>query len=232
LGGAARPRYWRLLAWLIFEGTLAALIFAANLASPAPPPDAFYRYSTGLFAFVAYALTLGFVLLIARGIRTKETFALHRPPSWPRTLVLILKTLASTYLLVIFVAIFVALIFVGALDSGGPTDQGTPTFWDGSRVPQFALSLVAVAVLAPVVEELEFRGLGFALLRPFGERAAIVGTAVMFGLGHGFVGALPVFIIIGLGLGWLRARTGSVYPGMVMHGFINTAVTVLSISLG
>jgi hypothetical protein len=31
----------------------------------------------------------------------------------------------------------------------------------------------------------------------------------MFGLAHGFVGALPLFVIVGWALGRLRMRTGS-----------------------
>jgi len=44
--------------------------------------------------------------------------------------------------------------------------------------------------------------------------------------------ALPIFVIIGLALGWLRMRTGSVYPAMVMHGMHNAVVLVLAVSLG
>ena len=97
---------------------------------------------------------------------------------------------------------------------------------------EFALSFLVVAVVAPIVEELTFRGLGFGLLSKYGVRVALVGTAVLFGLVHGFLVALPLFVIVGLALGWLRMRSGSVYPGMVMHGLCNAAVTVAAISLG
>src|SRR5437773_1811795 len=68
-------------------------------------------------------------------------------------------------------------------------------FWDGSRAAQFALSFLVVAVVAPIVEELTFRGLGFGLLSKYGVRVALVGTAVLFGLVHGFLVALPLFVI-------------------------------------
>jgi uncharacterized protein len=77
-----------------------------------------------------------------------------------------------------------------------------------------------------------FRGLGFSLLYRFGPRTALVGTAVAFGLIHGFLVALPIFVIVGLSLGWLRMRTGSVYPGMLMHGGFNAVATILAVSLG
>jgi membrane protease YdiL (CAAX protease family) len=157
-----------------------------------------------------------------RGVRTRETFALRRPPSWPTAFSLILGALLATYLLGAWLT----------PSQGGQPDQGVPTFWDPSRLPQFALSFAAIVVVVPFVEELMCRGLGFALLRPFGERAAIVGTAVPFGLMHGFLGALPFFVVAGLALGWVRSRTGSVYPGMLMHGAVNATAVILSVSLG
>ena len=93
-----------------------------------------------------------------------------------------------------------------------------PLFWDGSRAGQLSLNLIVIAVIVPIVEELCYRGLGFKLLSRFGPKIALWGTALMFGLAHGFVGALPIFVIVGLMLGRIRMRTGSIYPGMVMHG--------------
>jgi uncharacterized protein len=112
------------------------------------------------------------------------------------------------------------------------TDQGIPMFWGGSRAVQFSLNLILIAVVVPIVEELCDRGLGFTLLSRFGPKVALWGTALSFGLGHGFLGALPIFFIVGWMLGRLRMRTGSVYPGMVMHGVFNTVATILAVTLG
>jgi hypothetical protein len=238
----------RLVAWLLLVGVLAALTFAGNALSDDAQQqpvrqkiyfgednqsyvttttyqqdDFFYRYSSSVAGLFTYGLIFGVVLLIARGTRKDETFALRRPPSWPRALALTGAVLAATYIAVVVLGV--------VLGDGGNPDQGMPTFWDGTRFPQFALSFITVAVVAPVVEELTFRGLGFSLLHAYGNRIAIGATAVLFGLVHGFLIALPIFILIGLALAWLRARTKSVYPGMLMHGTFNAAATVLAITL-
>ena len=255
-----RPRYGRLVAWFILVGVLAALSFAGNhvadradesqapqtvyvdqgsppsgdqlfqpsgadgsTAAPAPD-DFFYRYSTGALLFVQFGLILGVVLLIARGTRMRDTFALNRPQSWRRALAVTAAALGGTYVLLLVVGV--------VLGPGNEPDQGIPTFWDGSRLVPFVLSFVALVLVAPVVEELTFRGLGYSLLRPFGARVAIIGTAVPFGLMHGFVLALPVFVVVGLSLAWVRTRTGSVYPAMLMHGAFNGAAIALSVSFG
>ena len=46
----------------------------------------------------------------------------------------------------------------------------------------------------------------------FGVVAAILVTAIAFGLAHGLVVALPVLTIFGAILAWLRYSTDSIYP--------------------
>ena len=66
---------------------------------------------------------------------------------------------------------------------------------------------MVIAGLAPVVEELTYRGLGFSLLRPYGMASAIIGVGLAFGLAHGLIEALPILSLFGIGLAWLRERT-------------------------
>ena len=78
------------------------------------------------------------------------------------------------------VALFIGILIVGAaldpfLDAG--EEQGlTPSEWDSGRAAAFAANAIVVVGIAPVIEELTYRGLGFSLLRPYGEAAAIVGV--------------------------------------------------------
>ena len=86
-------------------------------------------------------------------------------------------------------------------------------------------------IVAPAVEELTFRGVGQSLLRFTGRWPSILLVGVAFGLWHGLVQALLVLIPFGIGLAYLRDRTRSVVPGMVVHGLFNgiaLAVAVLS----
>jgi membrane protease YdiL (CAAX protease family) len=208
---------------------LVGLGFAAQASSPdqasQPPDDTFYRHSFALAGIVMLGILLGVVLLIARGLPRRPTFALYRPESWPRMIGLTAGVLVATLVLMGMVA--------AAIGPAADTDQGIPEFWDGSRAGQFALNFIVVAALVPIVEELTFRGLGFSLLSSkFGSRIALAGTTLLFALAHGFLIALPLFLIVGLALGWLRMRTGSVYPGMLMHGAFNGCVTLLAVTLG
>ena len=87
---------------------------------------------------------------------------------------------------------------------------------------------MAIALWVPIVEESLCRGLGFALLQAWGERVAIVGSAVAFALAHGAVLDLPWVLVTGLGLGYLRSRSASLYPSIALHATVNGIAVLAS----
>ena len=212
----------RLIAWLAFVLILTALGYAAQLSSEDTPEDLAYRYSSSIAAIVQYGIMLGILLLIARGLPVREMFALRRPASWPRAL-----GLAAGALVAIWVA---SAAFAPFLDAN--EEQGlVPKDWDSSRAGAFVAFFLVVTLLAPVVEELTYRGIGFALLAPYGTGVAILTTGVLFGAAHGLIVALPVLTIFGIVVGWLRARTNSVYPSMLLHAIFNGTALVVSVAV-
>jgi len=97
---------------------------------------------------------------------------------------------------------------------------------------QTAVLILFLAVGAPIVEELFFRGLLLrSLTRWLGPVAGIAVSAVVFGLAHFELLQLPALIIFGLFLGTLAYKTGRLGPGMVAHAAFN-AVTVVSLTIG
>ena len=87
-----------------------------------------------------------------------------------------------------------------------------------------------IALLVPFSEEVTFRGLGYKLLERFGRPAAILLVGLTFGLAHGLVEALPVLVPFGAALAYVRARTGSIYPGMIVHGVFNGLVLLAAVA--
>lgn len=82
------------------------------------------------------------------------------------------------------------------------------------------------AVLPPLAEEFSFRGVVFGLLRPYGKRIAIIGSAFVFAIMHGNLTQIPFAFIGGLFFGVLVAETGSIWPAVFLH-FLNNAASVL-----
>jgi membrane protease YdiL (CAAX protease family) len=98
--------------------------------------------------------------------------------------------------------------------------------------PYAAVALFVLAVmLAPVTEELLFRGWIFTALRfNWGFWPALLVTSMLFALAHyenTHLYALAVFPI-GLALGAIRERAGSVKAAILFHGVNNLAAFVLS----
>ena len=90
-------------------------------------------------------------------------------------------------------------------------------------------SLFVVAVSPAVLEEIIFRGaLQGRLLALLGERIGLVVTAMAFALCHQAPAVLVVHVSIGLYLGWLRQRCGSLLPGMLLHFLYNGSLVLLS----
>lgn len=76
------------------------------------------------------------------------------------------------------------------------------------------------ALVAPVAEELLFRGFVLNALRPYGKRFAILGSAVLFGAFHGNLLQAPYAFVMGLVLGYLAVEY-SVLWAVVLHMFNN-----------
>jgi membrane protease YdiL (CAAX protease family) len=128
--------------------------------------------------------------------------------------------------------IFAATAALGPFLDAGEEQGLVPDAWDSSRAAPFLANAAVVTLVAPFVEELLYRGLGYGLLTPFlGPWPAILVTGVAFGLAHGLVLGLPVLSIFGVTLGWLRYKTGSVYPGMVVHALFNAAALAAAVAL-
>jgi membrane protease YdiL (CAAX protease family) len=101
----------------------------------------------------------------------------------------------------------------------------SPTGWPG--VLNAALALV---VIAPLFEELLFRGLLLnALHRSSGKIPALALSSVLFGLCHiRVMAALLPACVAGAVLGAIALRTRSTWPAIASHAAINAAPLILS----
>jgi membrane protease YdiL (CAAX protease family) len=222
--GRTFPR-GRLWGWLALVVAVAALNFASRFAGDDDDSrDALYLYSTAVGGALFYAIFLGIVLLLARGLNMREVFALRAPASWGRAVLLVLGALA---------AIFVVSYAVYRLGLRGGEEQGiVPEEWDPDRAGAYAANFVVIAIFGPIVEELTYRGLGQHLVGLlYGTTAALVTTAVLFGLAHGLVEGFLALAFFGLAAGWLRLRTESIYPPIVLHMIFNGLALIAAVTV-
>ena len=198
-----------LVALLIAQGFIGNVRVAAGTNNS----DILYQYSTAVGDTLVYGVILLFVLWIADWQR--DLLALTRPSSWRQALLLARwRAFVGSYIVIAIV--------LDPLFHGGREQGVVPTHWVPSHAGAYAANWVVVAVVAPIVEELTYRGVGYSLLVPFGKWPAIVAVGILFAASHGLLQAFPELAVLGCALAWLRSRTGSVYPGMLVHSAFNS----------
>lgn len=208
----------RALLWVAVTAAFAAVNFYAVSQAGERGQDTVYSYDVLASAVVAYGLLLVVVLALTSGLPRREVLALRAPASWASAL-----GLAGAGLVAIFAGATALLWLTGA----GDEQNLAPEEWDGSRAGAYAASFVAIVLIGPVVEELLYRGAGVGLFLPRGNLAAIGVTALLFGLGHGLLLSLAAFVWFGIVTAWIRVRTDSLYPVLLVHAAFNAAGMVV-----
>jgi len=93
------------------------------------------------------------------------------------------------------------------------------------------LLLITTVVLAPIFEELVFRGVLLpVLVSKIGKISGVLLSALIFALAHLSVGELPPLFVLGIGLGLMRLSSGRLFPCALMHSLWN-GVTFASLLL-
>jgi membrane protease YdiL (CAAX protease family) len=208
--------------WASFVVAFATLSYSLRFTEGKPPKDLLYKWSTLVGNLVQFAIIAAIVYGIA-GLTAdrRETLALRRPSSW--------ATAAAIGAGVVVGMIILSSLLGPVLHPG--REQGiTPDTWQPSHLAAYIANGIGIAVVAPVVEELTFRGLGYSLFDRYGRWTAILATGIAFGLAHGLFQALPLLVAFGIGLAYLRSRVGSVYPGMIVHGLFNAVALAIAVA--
>lgn len=96
-------------------------------------------------------------------------------------------------------------------------------------VDGFLIATLSTAVLPAVLEEVIIRGIVMQPLRRFGDKFAILASALIFGIMHGNMVQIPYTVVAGLFLGYLAIATGSLWPSIILH-FVNNFYSVALLS--
>lgn len=184
--------------------------------------EAFIGKLTVVVSLMIYAATSAAVLIVARvrGGRRWRDLVAWRP--WTP-----LRGAGYFWGLVVLVILY-------SLGADAAIAHLYPKFQDLVHMPKetkwVILFVILASVFAPITEELLFRGwLYTSLRRAIGVPAGILVTAVLFALAHWertHLYALAVFPV-GLALGYIRERTGSIKATMTFHAVYNGIASVL-----
>lgn len=176
------------------------------------------------------------VMLLANGILITAVMHIrgmnHRDLVHPSKNSLLLTSifLVPPVLLLIPLTVILDLVLIDGLEALLPVsaweEQAFANMLDAT-LP----AVMASCVIAPVVEEMLFRGI---LLRSFLEQyprgIAIGFSALYFGAAHLNIYQFLLAFLLGLLLGWLYERSRSLVPCIALHAAVNCAVVVLETS--
>jgi len=199
---------------------MIALAYIGRATEGKPDPQVLYRWSTAVLGLIQDGIILGIVLVLARG--NFGLLALRRPGSWPAALRVLGVAIVGIY---VFEVVYSAVLHPG-------NEQGlTPSHWEPSHAAAYIANGIVICTFIPFVEELTFRGLGYSLLERFGRWPAILAVGVIFGLAHGLILSWPVIAVLGALLAWIRSKTDSVYPGMLLHSAFNLVALIAAVTV-
>src|SRR3954468_17376665 len=211
----------RLAWWFALVAALVALQYAGRYSDMSERSSPLYTWT---FLGASIGQELFFLLLIvAIGGLVWQRYGVRRPNRVGQ---------AAAFAVGIFVTVNVFETMYALLLHPGNEQGLTPDHWQPAHAAAYVANGIVICTLVPIVEELTFRGVGFALLEPFGTRTAIVVPGVLFGLSHGLFLELPIIVLFGLLLGVLRARTGSIVPGIFLHSAFNLYALIAAVTIG
>jgi membrane protease YdiL (CAAX protease family) len=105
----------------------------------------------------------------------------------------------------------------------GDTNNVQDVYGDGAGggLLSLVLSTVFIAIFSPLGEELLYRGIVTNALLRYGPFVGVVGSTVIFALMHGINNIFPAAVVAGLATAEVFRRSGSIWPGLVVHFVFN-----------
>ena len=144
------------------------------------------------------------------------------------------KTSGKKWIAAVLGAVFVIFFVNGMLGVLVPQDQLENFSQASSVLYAYPLwqAILANMLLVPILEEVVFRGLLFSRLQKVMPNIVVaLITSVVFGLVHGQIVWMLFAFVVGLVLSFVRIKTGSILPTILMHVLINTYATLVSYNI-
>ncbi len=189
----------------------------------------YYNFATTL-AFYGALLAIVVFFASRRSGRAWARLGIHRAPLW---LVILMPPAAlALQILTGLISEFLSPLLGGIKN---PQDCTISQAFGGDPY----LAVISIAIIAPIVEEIVFRGFIYGGLRPrLGVTLSVLISAAVFALAHtlsvgGSILLLgPSLFIAGLALALVYERSRSLVPGMVLHACFNLIAVVAIFVMG
>jgi len=137
-------------------------------------------------------------------------------------------------LTLVLIVISIALVILMELLIGVGTENNKTESLQSRMTPfNFMIGFVSAAIISPLYEEIFYRGFLYRFLRSkYGISIGMLSSSFIFMIVHiPTYNTLPVNFVSGLIFAWTYEKSGSVIPGIIIHGIFN-GIAIILISLG
>lgn len=206
------------LAWLVVP--FVAVLIIAGLAPVFPPAaqlaDALRASDVGAYFgldLINAGAALALVAWYLRRYHVGWASVGWRKTSFWRTVLYF----AITFVIFLVVSGLV-LALVSWLDPSFNADQAQTNEYTTSIASHRSITLIALVLIPPIIEETVFRGFIFpAIAKKWGIVAGAVISSALFGLAHWQANISLYTFVLGLVLCFLYVKLKSIFPGMALH---------------
>ena len=201
---------------LAFFGVLTGVYFLKNGVTEMPDMSSSGYMSIVMWAQFLSTLGIGLHVVLGKYV-SADTFKLRVPNK--------LAVLLASAVFIVVMGLWTNYFS----ELAGLPDNMKDVFEQMMNNP---LGIISIVVMAPLVEELLFRGAiqGHLMRKWKMPYLGIVVSSLIFGVVHGNPAQIPFAFVVGMALGWMYYLTGSLIPGILMH-FINNGGSVLLYAL-
>jgi len=135
------------------------------------------------------------------------------------------------WLTIVPFVLLISLIMNSLIDNQNGSNPLLEIVLNNNNNFSFFLLFITTTLLAPLFEEIIFRGILLPTLsRDFGVISGIIVSAFIFALAHLSLGEMPPLFVLGIGLGITRIASGSLFSSVIMHSLWN-GLTFLNLFL-
>ncbi|RIK09432.1 MAG: hypothetical protein DCC49_06170 [Acidobacteria bacterium] len=216
---------------VVLASTMAAGLVAVVVGSAAPAAEGVAPAisAAGLAGQTTFTIVvIGLVLLWVRITRSPGEIWLQKPKGRVSRAILIGIVAGIGLQVAVIALIFTVGRLVPSFDTSQISGTIEKTIGDAPLLPKLALALIA-GIMAPVSEELLYRGMLFAAVsRRTGRVVGLILSSALFGLAHLNLYSFILLFAVGIVLTLLVMRTESLVSSIAAHiAFNSTAIAGL-----
>lgn len=167
------------------------------------------------------AAGVGFLILLlwkGKAFTFRELYTKGKPMTFGDAIAILCISMTAQLMFQIFASVLEVILNLFGLSAIAAIEAATL-----NSIDTFSMFLYA-ALLAPIAEEILFRGLILRSLMRYGKKIAIFVSALLFGLFHGNIVQSPFAFAVGLVLGYVAVEYSIVWA-MALHMFNNLVIS-------